>query len=169
MQTHRFFFSIFLALAGAAPAICATYDALEIVPFNVPAEVNLPDDFKEALQHGLVEQLQKTQLFSHVFLHGQKPDGAPDASLRLTGSITTFNKGNRAERYVVGFGAGKTSLRAHIQFVDTASGMVKFESDVEGKVTGYFKAFGGESKDAADGLAKEVAKDARKKFPIPVE
>ena len=74
---------------------------------------------------------------------------------KLTGSITVFNKGNRAERYFVGFGAGKTSLKAHIQFIDTVSGTVRFESDVEGSVAGYFKAFGGDSKDSADGLYSE--------------
>lgn len=164
MHTRQFLIPLFLAFAGVAPAVCATYDALEIVPFDIPADVNLPDSFKEALNRDLVEQLQKTQVFSHVFLTGQKADGAANAPLKLTGSITAFNKGNRAERYIVGFGAGKTSLKAHIQFIDSASGMVRFESDVEGSVAGYFKAFGGDSKDSADGLAKEVAKGAKKKL-----
>ena len=67
MHKRQFLISVFLAFSGVSPAVCATYDALEIVPFDIPADVNLPDSFKEALKHDLVAQLQQdTGLLTRV-------------------------------------------------------------------------------------------------------
>jgi hypothetical protein len=67
------------------------------------------------------------------------------------------------KRYMIGFGAGKTKIKATIRFTDAASGDVVFEKDVYGKVIMGFA--GGDSMGAAHGLAKEVAKVAKEKVP----
>ena len=150
-----------LMLAAADTAV--PYTALEISPLEVPSGIDLPGDFQAALTQSLVEQMETTHKFAQVFVRGRKPDGAPEAPLRLTGSITDYKKGSRAVRYLAGpaalAGPGKTSLKAHVQFIDTASGAVKFETDVDGKVA--MGLMGGDSKGAARGLAKEVAKNAK--------
>jgi hypothetical protein len=80
----------------------------------------------------------------------------------LSGTITKYDKGNRAARYFVGFGAGATKVVAHIKFIETATGSVLFEKDVDGKVV--IGVFGGDSKGSTRGLAKEVAKVTKRTF-----
>lgn len=165
MQKPKLVAGLFaIAVAGAMALVAqgatpGSHDALEIVPFEVPEGVNLPADFQSALAKNLVKQIDDTHKFSHVFLKGE---GASEASLRLTGTITTFKKGNRFERYMVP-GVGKTVLKAHVQFVDVASGTVKLEKDVEGQVI-LGGAYHGDSIGATNGLAKDVAKAAKNTF-----
>jgi hypothetical protein len=143
----------------AAPRAVPSYAALEVVPFEASAAVAIPADFQEALMRNLVEELKKTGKFAEIFVSGQKQEGPSAPALRLTGTVTNFNKGSRTERYLVGFGAGKTSLKAHIKFVDAATGVVKLEADVDGKMA--MGLMGGDSKKATDGLPKEAAKTAK--------
>jgi hypothetical protein len=63
---------------------------------------------------------------------------------------------------MVGFGAGKTKIVPHVKFVDSATGAVQFEKNVDGKV--WIGFMGGESIGATHGLAKQVAKVASKNF-----
>ena len=51
---------------------------------------------------------------------------------------------------------------AHVQFIDVATGSVVFEKDVDGTV--WIGLFGGDSSGATRGLAKEVAKIAKKQL-----
>ena len=85
----------------------------------------------------------------------------PTSVLKLVGTISKFEKGNRTKRYLIGFGAGKTKVVAHIKFIDSA-GTVIYEKDVDGSVVIGF--FGGSSNNATRGLAKEIAKTAKKRF-----
>src|SRR5262250_2033627 len=42
--------------------------------------------------------------------------------LLLSGTVTDFEPGSQAERYLVGFGAGAAKLRMHCVFQDAATG-----------------------------------------------
>jgi hypothetical protein len=72
------------------------------------------------------------------------------------------NKGNSAKQCLLGFGAATTKVVAHVKFIDATTGNVLFEKDVDGKV--IIGLMGGDSNGATRGLAKEVAKVAKKKF-----
>ncbi len=138
------------------------YATLEIQPFAIPPGIDLPSDFRMALQRNLVEKMEKSKRFGRVSLAGDSSSSGAPPSLRLVGSITEFKKGNRAERYLVGPGFGRTVIRAHIQFVDVASGTVKFEKNVNGQVV--IGLFGGDSLGATNGLAKDISKAVKKKM-----
>ena len=73
-----------------------------------------------------------------------------------------YKAGNQAARYLVGFGAGKTKVVAHVKFTDTATNQVVFEDNVDGKVV--MGLLGGSSPGATRGLAKEVASKAVSRF-----
>ena len=135
---------------------------LKVEQFEVPGDVKLPDDFRAALSRNLVSRLQESGKFGMVVDGDSQsgPAGVPE--VRLTGSITKFKKGSQAERYFLGPGFGKTILKAHVQFIETATGKVLLEKDVDGKV--IIGLFGGDSKGATNGLAKEVAKIAKKRL-----
>jgi len=104
---------------------------------------------------------QQTKTFRHVRVSDQ-PSASEQRLLQLAGTITEFDKGNRAARYFVGFGAGRSKIQARVRFTDGATGAVVFEDDVDGKVV--MGTFGGDSKGATRGLAKEVAKVTKRRF-----
>jgi hypothetical protein len=81
--------------------------------------------------------------------------------LYVSGVITQYKEGNRAARYVIGFGAGRAKLKAHIKVADS-KGNVLLEKDVDGNVV--IGIFGGNSNGITRGLARELAKDMVKKF-----
>jgi hypothetical protein len=151
-----------VAVTVIAPAASAQPDRLgicEVDAFTVPPEVNLPDQFRSALASNLVEHLRDTGRFTEVVTR-TAGSGANHPAVRLTGTVTQFKKGSQAKRYLLGPGFGKTILKAHIRFVEADSGKLLLERDVDGKV--IIGLLGGDSKGATNGLAKEVAKVAKK-------
>jgi uncharacterized protein DUF4410 len=81
--------------------------------------------------------------------------------LRVSGTIRLFEAGRRTERCMAGFGAGGTKLVAAVRFVDADTGEVVLEHLADGRV--FIGPLGGNSMGAARGLAKEIAKVARKR------
>jgi len=138
------------------------YNVVEITRFDVKEGINFPADYQVTLMEELNTQLRDTKRFKEVLREGEtSPEpGAP--ALKLVGTVTKYDAGSRAARYLIGFGAGKTKIVAHVKFTDRATGQVLFESDVDGKVIIGF--IGGDSLGATRGLAKEVAKKAKQQF-----
>ena len=139
-----------------------TYKHLAIREFEAASDLGLPADFKAALDRHLVEQLLKTRRFTNVTLVETGAEPPADADIVLTGKIEKFKKGSRAARYMIP-GLGATSIKAHIEFLDPAAKTSLCQNDVHGKVV--IGAFGGDSKGATNGMAKGVAKTARKSLP----
>jgi hypothetical protein len=148
--------------AHAASTTKGHYRVIEVQRFAISPGLDFPQDYLVALMEDVVEQLGKSKRFQQVLRQGETPAQANAPALKLTGTITKFKKGNRALRYAVGFGAGKTSVKANVQFIDQATGEVLFQKDVDGKV--WIGFMGGESSGATRGLAKEVAKVAKNRF-----
>jgi hypothetical protein len=140
----------------------AQYASLEIVQFKVRPGVGFPQDYMSKLQSDLINEISERKKFVQVFGSDNKPDQITGPSLRLEGEVIEFKAGNQAARYLVGFGAGKTKVKAHVRFIDIASDSVIFEADVDGKV--IMGLLGGSSPGATRGLAKEVAAKASKRF-----
>jgi hypothetical protein len=138
------------------------YRQIEIARFTVKAGTEFPENYLTTLMGELAAQLQETKKFQQVFSEGDSQGAGEAPALRLTGEIVEFQKGNRAVRYVIGFGAGKTKVKARIKLADRATGQTLYEGDVDGKV--IIGLFGGESVGATRGLAKEVAKVTKQKF-----
>jgi hypothetical protein len=87
--------------------------------------------------------------------------------LLLVLGIVGFNKGNRAARYIVGFGAGATKIKVRLVFRDAESQQELLSVDREGKFSGMFTLVGGSgtqamsdvANDVIDGLIKEINKN----------
>jgi hypothetical protein len=156
-----------IAAVGVAPAPSAVthrngfYETVAVAQFAVADGLDVPADYLAALMQELVGELQQTKKFRNVRL-GEESSSPEQRLLRIVGTITEFDKGNRATRYFVGFGAGRSKIRAHVKFTDAGTGAVVFEDDVDGNVV--MGHFGGDSKGATRGLAKEVAKIAKRRF-----
>jgi len=130
------------------------------------------------IQKIILERLKKEQLFKEV-VDGGNPGGAqpakpesPAASpaplreYHLLGTIVEFAPGNRAARYAVGFGAGKTSIRVAFAVRDAAKNEDVFKTESYGSFSGTIAFVGGDKHqgtseaagDVADGLIRELTK-----------
>jgi len=138
------------------------FQNIEVVRFTVKQGVDFPADWLITMTEEMVNQLKETAKFKEILREGEKPTDANAAALKLEGVVIEYKAGSRAKRYLVGFGAGKTVVKAHIKLMDRASGEVLFEDDVDGKV--IMGLIGGESTGATRGLAKEIASKTKKEF-----
>src|SRR5258706_4089602 len=138
--------------------------SIEVAKFDVIEGVQFPVTSLDVMTDEMVDELVKLKKFSQVKLavppgttaaeKTEKIDG-PAPELVLTGTVTKYEPGDRAKRYLLGPFAGKTNIVAAIKITERATGKVLFEKDVDGKV--IIGVFGGNSNGATRGLAKEVA------------
>ena len=118
------------------------------------------------LQKMTIERLTKDRLFANTVDGAAQPAAAAERAYRLRGEIVQFEPGNRAARYVVGFGAGKTKLRVNFTLQDPA-GKEVFRSEAYGAFSGAIAFVGGDKNQAAVEAAGDVVdrliKDLTKK------
>jgi hypothetical protein len=151
-----------ISSAVGANAHGGQYQNIEVMRFDTLNGIDFPPDYLATMMEELVHELGGTNRFQQVLREGETPAEANTPTVQLVGTVTEFAKGNRAVRYMVGFGAGKTKVKAHVKFIDSATGRTVLEKDVDGKV--WIGFIGGESIGATRGLAKEVAKVAKRSF-----
>ena len=165
--------AMFLSLIAAMSVVAAAqtkaeksyknkYQNIEVMRFDVQAGNEVPPEYLDELAKDIANQLRDTKKFKQIIRVGETATDAAAPTLRLSGTITKFKKGSRAKRYLVGFGAGATKMVVHVKFADASTGEVLFEDDVDGKV--FIGVFGGDSKGATNGVAKDIGKVTKKEF-----
>jgi hypothetical protein len=169
---REFILVLFVMLVGCFPALAQDaktstdiknkYQNIEIVSFEIKEGVKFPPEARDVVMAQISEELTQIKRFRKVSKVGEPITEAEGPTVRLVGSVIEYSPGSRAKRYLIGFGAGATKVKAHIQLVDIATGNVVFERDVDGKV--WIGMFGGDSSGATRGLAKEVAKVTKKQL-----
>lgn len=88
---------------------------------------------------------------------------APAAGIRdhrviLRCEVLSFSKGNRAARYLAGFGAGEAKLKVRFTLTDEKTGAEVMTWDQTGTFKGMFTSFGGGNQSAVNGAANSVVK-----------
>jgi hypothetical protein len=147
------FLVVFCALPGRAQEPGRSQN-IQVTTFTLKGGLDVPQEYLTALMGDIVGQLIKTGKFAQVLRDNDKPADADRPSIKLTGLVIGYEKGNRAVRYMVGFGAGRSRVKAHVK-VENSTGSVLAEKDVSGTV--WIGLFGGDSAGASEGLAKHVA------------
>jgi hypothetical protein len=157
-------FILLLTLSSAAANIFAQtrqttpYAIVEIDRFVAEQGVGFPPDYQIALVEDIVREIKRVSKSIDIIREGEPlPPGR--AAMRISGTITQFKPGSRAKRYLIGFGAGSTVVKAHVKFTDAATGDVLVEKDLRG-VT-WVGIAGGSSQSAADRLGRYVASAAK--------
>lgn len=168
--------------SSATPPIKQT---IEVQKFDIKQGVEFPATSVDVMMAEIVDELKKTNTFGLVFMDtpiepaktdktegevkpAQTIEPTPpiqkaEPNFVLSGTITKYEPGNRAARYIGGiFGAGKTKVVAQVKVIDKSTGKVVLEKTVDGKV--IIGVFGGDSNGATRGLAKEVASVTKKSF-----
>jgi hypothetical protein len=151
---------LLVALPCTAQAPAPAAKDIILTEFEADKGVDFPPDFQAAFATRLVEEFTKTKKFNRVVKPGDPvPEGGAGA-IKLTGVVTGVDEGSKAARMLVGWGAGKAWIKAHVKFIDEASGAVKFEKDVQASFSGGAWGSGNASK-VGESLAKEIAKLAK--------
>jgi hypothetical protein len=126
------------------------YRDVEVGRFEVMEGVQFPLEYLQLLQDEIVKRFGKSEKFMQVLLPGQNPTDAAPSVLRLTGTVTYFDPGNRGKRYV-GFGLGAGQIVVHVAFRDRSTGQTLATEEVTATLSGG--AFGGK----AEGITREFA------------
>jgi hypothetical protein len=138
------------------------YKNIEVVKFDVKEGIEFPADYLTGMIYETVMALQRLKRFEQVLHEGETQTDAVGPTIRLTGTVTKYQAGSRAKRYLIGFGAGKTRIVTHITFIDKATGKMLYETDASGAVS--WGVFGGESKVSLGSLGKKIAEITRHEF-----
>ncbi|MCP1336970.1 DUF4410 domain-containing protein [Futiania mangrovi] len=79
------------------------------------------------LRAGLVAELRESNAFAQVY--DPAPETLPAQTVLLTGRLTEVDRGNRAARWIIGFGAGRAKARGAFEIGGTdGTSLAKFES-----------------------------------------
>lgn len=113
-------------------------------------EVKLPVEFQLALYENLIEQVQKTNKFQHVYRDGDTAAANAAGLVILHSNVYGFKKGSEGKRQVTTV-AGATQIKVHCLFTDKAS-----NSELAQDVTGNVRFIGGNLRATLD-FAKKVA------------
>jgi hypothetical protein len=68
----------------------------------------------------------------------------------LNGTVISYEKGSRAKRYFIGFGAGKAFCTIQAVFTDRATNEVVLKANFDGELSSSF--FGGSADEAVQGV-----------------
>jgi len=171
--------SVLTAYGAKTPPATKT---LQIQQFTTAENVTVTDKYMQSMMKNIVKKLKNTKRFQSVALQTTGSPAQPtQPGILLTGQLLEYNRGSRAARFaagssVYGYGAtkggraGEAKVRAHIQFIDSESGKLLHEEDVEGVVRGNpldmnpKHTFGPSANETTQKIAKQIANVAKSNF-----
>ena len=129
------------------------YRVLEIVNFksNLKDEdsIDLADRFADQLSEAIIKE-RTLHLGESIFEEVVRATEDEEDVLVLNGTIISFEKGSRAARYFIGFGAGKTYCTIQALFTNKATGAEVLKTNFDGELT--MGIFGGSPEEAVDAV-----------------
>jgi hypothetical protein len=115
------------------------------------SNVDLAYSFQIAIYENLVDELNKTKRFQHVYRDGDRSAGETPNLLALKTTVEKYTRGSETKRAVTSV-SGATKLTVRTQLL-TRDGKVAFEQTVDGNVR-----FFGSNLRATHNLAHNMAK-----------
>lgn len=122
---------------------------------------NLAAAMPDYFQSEIVRRVRAAGIFERVVnLSEREFTPGAEPALRLEGSITRLVPGNRALRYMVGFGAGAAKAQIETRFVDAQTGKVVLVTADRREAA--FGIFGGDSEEHLQESFSDMARDLAK-------
>ncbi len=143
----------------AAGQAQTSYTAVEVDRFVPAPGVAFPAQYQSALVEDAAREISLA--FPTVLMVRQgEPAPGGHALLSISGLITELKPGNRAKRYLIGFGAGASVVKAQVWFTDNATGQVILNRQLTGAARLGAEGIGaaGDSRSATESLARKIAK-----------
>ncbi len=133
----------------------ASFEVLEIRDFtsNLSNEdsADLASRFADQLHEAILDERKKNPGDSS-FLEVVRNTEQSASVLVMDGVVISFEKGSRAKRYFIGFGAGKAYCTIQATFSDKETGEVVLKANFDGELSMSF--FGGSPKEAVKSVVK---------------
>jgi len=133
----------------------SSFEVLEIRDFTSALSDqdsrDLAGRFADQLHTAVIKDREKNPGKS-VFKEVVRTSDRTDHVLRLDGKVISFEKGSRAKRYFIGFGAGKAFCTIQATFTDKATGEEVVKANFDGELSMSF--FGGSADEAVDSVVK---------------
>jgi len=143
------------------------YKIFQVGLFNVQPGVGLPPDFAVDLPSVIAKQFKESKKFEEVLLQGETASQGNKPILLVSGTITDFDKGSRAKRYLAGgYGAGNARLFVTVDYADASDGRVLYEDKVAGTLSSGL--FGGDTHQVLNELAKTLVANTKMVLLRPV-
>jgi len=141
---------------GSKSAQNFSASSIQIQPMD-PGDMPIPPEFGVAIYENLIEQMEKTGKFQHVYRSGDKNAANASDLVTLRTTAQSFKKGSQKKREVTTI-AGSTSITLKVHITDHA-GQTLVNRDVSGKVR-----FFGDNLGATYDFSKKVATIVRETF-----
>lgn len=122
---------------------------------------NLAGRFANQLHAAVLKDREKKP-DQTVFKEVVRSTDRSDKVLVLDGVVVSFEKGSRAKRYFIGFGAGKAFCTIQSTFTDKTTGEVVIKANFDGELSMSF--FGGSAEEAVDSVVKAYIEYFRQYF-----
>ena len=131
------------------------FEILEIRDFtsNLSSEdsINLANRFADQL-HLAIHDERKKNSGESIFRDVVRGSDNGGSVLVLDGVVISFEKGSRAKRYFIGFGAGKAYCTIQATFTNKETGEVVLKANFDGELSMSF--FGGSPEEAVTSVVK---------------
>lgn len=111
--------------------------------------IRLADQFADRLYRAVQEDREENPGAS-IFEEVVRGSDATGEVLVLDGTILSFEKGSRAKRYFIGFGAGKAFCTIQSSFTNKSTGKEVLRTNFDGELSMSF--FGGSADEAVDAV-----------------
>jgi hypothetical protein len=160
---------------GQAQKRLSSYNTFVVQAVTVEqsaATKDFPKGLDIVMQDRIVQELRNKNVFQRVQGPGEspteadKPAGESEKGLILNGMVLSFDKGNTAGRFFLGFGSGKSKITVRFILRDAQSGLEIMKFDQKATWNGMTTFSGGDAEDAAHGVAfnavKEMIKEIQK-------
>jgi len=144
-------------LAGAQTHTKISASAIMIEPVEV-ADVSIPEEFRYAIYERLVQHVQASGLFQHVYRSGDREGKKVPDLVVLHTTVEAFKEGSQMQRELVPVVAGTTTVDVTAKLVGK-DGKELLDQKVAGKVRIF-----GENLGATNDLAKRITKLLKENF-----
>jgi len=120
-------------------------------------DLKIPAEFQMSLYENVIEQVDKTKRFQHVYRDGDSNAASTPDLVTLHCTVTGFKQGSAMQRQVTTV-TGATTIAVRVSFTDKG-GKTLLENDTKGRVR-----FFGENLRATYDFGKKVGGVVRKNF-----
>jgi hypothetical protein len=105
----------------------ATHEVKTVAIGDIAADDELWELYVAHFRSGLVAKLKESKVFAEVL--ETAPADLPSNAVLITGKLTEIDKGSKAARWIIGFGAGRAKARGDFQISDpNGLKLAKFQS-----------------------------------------
>jgi hypothetical protein len=142
-------------LKGPPTENTRSFKNIEVAKVEVGiTESELDPETPLELRRAIIEEIQKTEVFSQVTFELD----SSESTIQIQPRIVEFDKGSQAARYLIGFGAGKAHLDVECTFINKEMQTVIAEGTFKTEVGGGWFGGSADPKSMSEDVAKEIAK-----------